>query len=919
MTDLDMIPVLLVDDRPENLIALEALLENRGLNIFKATSGNEALRLSLKHDFAIVLMDVQMPDMDGFETAELMRANQKTSRLPIIFVTAALKDTVHQFKGYEAGAFDYLLKPIEPAVLRSKIKVFSDLYQQRRAIELREQQLETLVNERTAELQKTLGDLRESDARYRELLASVTSYVYTVVVDSCRAVMTTHGSGCLAVTGFSTLEYAADPDLWYRMIHPEDRQAVLDAAQRVLTGKSATTFEHRILHKDGSPRWMQSTLVPHIGPEGQLLSYDGVILDITERKNAESALRKSESELHESQRLAHIGSWDWDALTDTIWWSEEYYRIYNLDPKQPTPKYNDHLKVYTPESCARLDRAVQQAMETGEAYELDLELACPTATTRWISARGEAKRNSSGKIYGLRGTAQNITERKRSEELIKNILECVDEGFLIIDRDFRILSANNAYAKMFSIPVEKIIGRHCYEVSHHVTVPCYQVGHPCAIQKVFETRKTQECAHMHQDGKGGSVHIETKAYPLLKDGAGEVVTAIETLVDVTEKHKLEDQLRQAQKMESIGTLAGGIAHDFNNILSAIIGYGNIALMKMAKDDPQRLNVEHMLDAGDRAAHLTKDLLLFSRKQTSERKPIDVNDIIRKVEKFLKRVIGEDVECRTTLKSDVLPILGDAHQLEQVMMNFATNARDAMPKGGIFSITTDQAKFDEAFISIHGYGKPGNYVLTTLSDTGKGMDKTTQEHIFEPFFTTKEVGRGTGLGLAVVYGIIKQHEGFINVYSEPGRGTTFKLYLPLIEAHVDEITAPSVERPTGGTETILLAEDDEMVRNLTRAVLQEFGYRVITAIDGQDAVKKYQQGRDTISLLLLDLIMPKMTGKEAYDEIKAIKPDIKVMFLSGYARDMISQKALLDDNAVVTQKPISPTLLLKKVREELDRG
>ena len=299
MTESDHIPVLLVDDRQENLTALEELLEGTGISVFKATSGNEALSLSLKHDFALVLMDVRMPDMDGFETAELMRTNPKTSHLPIIFVTAAMKDTEHQFKGYDAGAFDYLLKPIEPTVLRSKMRVFCDLYEQRRRLEMHEQQLESLVTERTAELQKTLDSLRESGKRFRDLLESVTSYMYTVTINNDRAVSTTHGPGCLAVTGFSPGDYAADPDLWYRMIHADDRKVVIDAAQNILKTKSSYTFEHRINHKDGSLRWVQTTLVPRVGPDGQLRSYDGVITDITERKRAEEKALNLNEELEQ--------------------------------------------------------------------------------------------------------------------------------------------------------------------------------------------------------------------------------------------------------------------------------------------------------------------------------------------------------------------------------------------------------------------------------------------------------------------------------------------------------------------------------------------------------------------------------------------------------------------------------------------
>ncbi len=388
--------------------------------------------------------------------------------------------------------------------------------------------------------------------------------------------------------------------------------------------------------------------------------------------------------------------------------------------------------------------------------------------------------------------------------------------------------------------------------------------------------------------------------------------------DITEQQKLEDQLRQAQKMESIGTLAGGIAHDFNNILAAIVGYGHIVLMKMAKDDPQRVNIEHMLEAGNRAAHLTKSLLLFSRKQISDRKPVDLNEIIRTVDKFLKRVIGEDVECRTSLFEKALPILGDAHQLEQLLMNLATNARDAMSTGGIFTIATEQVRMDEAFITIHGYGKPGIYGLITISDTGKGMDAATREHIFEPFYTTKEVGKGTGLGLAIAYGIVKQHEGFINVYSEPGQGTSFNIYLPLISAGVEEEKKLVEESPRRGTETILLAEDDETVRTMTKAILEEFGYTVIAAVDGQDAINKYKENKDRIKLLLFDIIMPTKSGKEAYDEIRAIQPDIKILFQSGYAPDLVRQKVLLEGKMPVVFKPVTPNMLLKQVRSVLDQ-
>ncbi len=390
------------------------------------------------------------------------------------------------------------------------------------------------------------------------------------------------------------------------------------------------------------------------------------------------------------------------------------------------------------------------------------------------------------------------------------------------------------------------------------------------------------------------------------------------VLDITCQKKLEEQLRQSQKMESIGTLAGGVAHDFNNILSAIIGYGHITLMKMKEDDPLRLNIESILEGADRAAQLTKDLLLFSRNHLSEKKPVDLTAVVRTVEKFLMRVIGEDIRLTVGPATGRLTVLADAHQLEQVLMNLSTNARDAMPGGGALTIQTEEVALQEDFIEAHGYGRPGPYALLTISDTGLGMDEATRKRIFEPFFTTKEVGKGTGLGLAVVYGIVKQHDGFINVYSEPGKGTTFRIYLPLVASEAAAAAnAPQEEAAARGAETVLLAEDDEALRKLSQTVLTEYGYTVLAAVDGEDAVKQFREHKEAIQLLLFDLIMPKMNGKEAYDEIRKMKPDIKIIFASGYAPDLVRRKVVLEKGAHLLYKPMSPMALLRKVRSVLD--
>jgi PAS domain S-box-containing protein len=503
---------------------------------------------------------------------------------------------------------------------------------------------------------------------------------------------------------------------------------------------------------------------------------------------------------------------------------------------------------------------------------------------------------------------------RQSELLLKAIMDSTKGIVWVKDLDGRFIIINRYAEEALGLTQERLIGRTVFDLFPRELADKYADNDRIVLSS-GKALAFEESASLTD---GDHTYLSMK-FPL-RDVHGRIYALGAICTDITENRKLEDQLRQAQKMEAIGQLAGGIAHDFNNILTAIIGYGNIVLMKMAPDDPQKLNIDQILAAADRAAHLTKDLLLFSRKQISDKQPVDLNEIIKKVEKFLIRVIGEDIEFRSILEDQTIMIFADAHQLEQVLMNLATNARDAMPGRGTFSVAAARINLNEDFAATHGYGHPGPYALITVSDTGRGMNEETRQRIFEPFFTTKEVGKGTGLGLSVVYGIIKEHDGYINVYSEPGKGTTFRIYLPVTASEIwEEGKSYEKEYPAAGTETILIAEDDEAIRDLSKTVFEQFGYTVIEAVDGDDAVRKFADNKDRIHLVLLDLIMPKMNGKEAYDEIRKINPEIKGIFASGYAPDIVRQKVLLEKDLIVVFKPISPIELLKKVREVLDKG
>jgi signal transduction histidine kinase/CheY-like chemotaxis protein len=385
---------------------------------------------------------------------------------------------------------------------------------------------------------------------------------------------------------------------------------------------------------------------------------------------------------------------------------------------------------------------------------------------------------------------------------------------------------------------------------------------------------------------------------------------------ISERRHTEEQLRQSQKMEAVGTLAGGIAHDFNNILTAIMGFGGILRMKMGQDSPMIHYIDDINSASEKAARLTQSLLAFSRKQIISSNPENINKIVSTIDNILQRVIGEDVEYKSILADENLIVMADSGQIEQVLMNLAANARDAMPEGGILTILTERVDVRGGLAG--SYIKPGSYAVISVSDTGEGMNEATKQRLFEPFFTTKEIGKGTGLGLSIVYGIIKQHNGEINVYSEPGKGTTFKIYLELIESDAYKTATVQSAIPVGGTETVLICEDDVYVRRFMSQTLEEFGYTVIVAVDGEDALNKFKEHKERIQLLIVDVIMPKMHGKDVCEAIRKINKDVRVIFSSGYTADIIHKKGVMEAGAQFISKPVTPHILLSKVREALSQ-
>jgi two-component system, cell cycle sensor histidine kinase and response regulator CckA len=522
---------------------------------------------------------------------------------------------------------------------------------------------------------------------------------------------------------------------------------------------------------------------------------------------------------------------------------------------------------------------------------------------------------------------QEIAERKQTEAILRrseafnrNILESISEGLIVIDRDYRIISANRAYCQGKHKPLEGIIGKHCYHCSQDIDRHCNENGEECPARRTFEDRLAHSAFHVFRNREGNTTYLEIRSYPMETDG-GPVNAVIEIVNDITERKRLEEQLQHTQKMDSIGQLAGSVAHDFNNILSAIIGFASLIQMHASEEGPIKTNIDQILNASQRAAVLTQGLLAVSRKQAVHLVRTDLNDIVENFERFLIRILREDIELIVQHSEKTLPLMADIHQIEHVLMNLASNARDAMPHGGKLTVQLERIGLSKEFAESYGYGTPGVYALLSFADTGMGMTEEIRKKIFEPFFSTKEEGKGTGLGLSIVYGIVKSHNGFINVHSKPGYGTTFKIYLPLDESPVYARETmeeePAVVR--GGTETILIAEDDPGLRKLASIVLSHYGYTVIESSDGEDAVQKFKENKDRIRLILLDGIMPKKSGIEALEEIRNLNGDIKVILMSGYSETDFSTKKLLEQRVSYINKPFTPSDLGRMVREVLDKA
>jgi two-component system cell cycle sensor histidine kinase/response regulator CckA len=760
--------------------------------------------------------------------------------------------------------------------------------------------------------------LRENEERYHNIIANAGGVAYQR--DWLNETYTFMDEGIINLTGYSSDEMT--PNLFIDLINDENHgvydKKIIHSEVSHQVGEGIFTLyqgEYYIRTKDGQKKCLADSALELRDNDNNIIQSMGMLQDITERKLSEKQLMASEikyrtlfnslvdavSILDMEGRFLEVN----DAYVERLGYSSE--ELLNMNVRDINSSENAELVL------ERLKQLKDGRLKFFEAIHIanDGRRIPVEVGGRGIEYNG---------IPAVLNIVRDITERKQgeyelrqSDERYRIIIQTAMEGFWLADFQGRLLEVNDTYCRMSGYSEQELLDMNISDLE--VIESSSDIS--AHVQKVITCGEDFfETCHRRKDGSIFDVEVSVQYLPI------EEQRLVAFLRDITERKKgdiLQEKLRQTSKMESIGRLAGGVAHDFNNLLTVIQGSASLGIKGLNKNDPLYNRLKMIQEASERAEDLTRQLLAFSRKQIIEMKVINLNNLIDNFRKMLSRLIGEDIDLQTILSNDISNINADAGQMEQIIVNLSVNARDAMPNGGKLTIETANVELDEAYCQTHADIQPGKYIMLTLSDNGIGMDDAIKEHIFEPFFTTKGVGEGTGLGLAIVYGVVKQHNGSIEFYSELGHGTTFKIYLPIVEDKVS-VQSKESEKPDLliGNETILVVEDDGIVREIAVEFLMYLGYKVLSAENGGMALIIAEQHEGSIQLMLTDVVMPNINGRQLAERLQREYPEMKVLYTSGYTGDVIAHHDILDSGLNFIGKPYKLQSLAKKIRDVLDK-
>lgn len=927
--------VLIVDDNAENLYLLRALLQGHGHSVDEASDGSEALAQARQRPPDLIISDLLMPVLDGYSLLQQWKGDEQLKAIPFVVYTATYTDPQAQRLAFDLGADAFLVKPTEPepfmehiqkALAHKKIakqpvrqpqlhesdqlKAYSETLV--RKLEKRAQHLERLNKELVKEIaqrQCTEAALRDSEDRYRKLFDSNTDPLFVYDRETLRY---------LAVNDAAVAEYGYRREELLSMsladIRPEeDVPALLEMLAQTGTGlEKRGIWRHR--RKNGSVIEVEISAysIDFAGRPARVVQSR----DVTERRRNEAEVARATELLRGVVEGTSDAIFVKDRDGRYLLLNEAMARYVGKSVEEVLGKSD--TAVFDKEGARVVMTSDRLVMESNEARTIEERLGTSTGP-RTFQTLKVPYRDGRGNVIGVIGVSRDITDQKQAEAALRlrdRAIQAVSQGILITDPnqpDNPIVFASAGFERITGYRAEEAIGRNSRFLQGKDTAPeslrelsaAIDEGRICSV----------EILNYHKDGTPFWNHLTVS--PVLGPD-GQIANFVGVQTDVTSRRRLEEQFRQAQKMEAVGQLAGGVAHDFNNLLTVINGYSDLMGGELAPDDPMREMLLEIHKAGERAGKLTRQLLTFSRRQVLETKQLNLNAIVSDTEKMLRRLIGEDILLETRLDPQLGQIKADPGQMEQILLNLAVNSRDAMPRGGRLTIETRSVRLGPSDRARFANIAAGSYILLEVRDTGCGMDEETQKRVFEPFFTTKGTGKGTGLGLATLHGIVIQSGGEVAVESKVGQGTTFKIYLPEISVSVLSGRAgESSPMLPSGNETLLLVEDETAVRVLTSRVLQGCGYRVLEASDGNDALRVAEHHSGPIDLLVSDVVMPHLGGRALAERLAVSRPECKVLFLSGYTDDAVIRHGVLQDEFAFLQKPFTPSSLAQKVRTVLD--
>jgi PAS domain S-box-containing protein len=883
-----------------------------------------------KADFDVVLLQLRLPDSQGL--AALARVQALTPDVPVV-VMAGTDDADLALRAVQAGAQDHIVN----GELHGDIVARSIRYAiEHKRAEARIRRLNTaLAAVRSVDrliVRETNPDRLMQGACERMVARGVAVATWIARAGSGQrlelAAFASVGGSEPALRGM--LERGEIPDCCRKATETSDVEVEATCSD---CPAACGSLRHAVLavplRYAGHRGFLVTVLAGGIessAEEQQLVrELAGDLAHALESLAERERLKESQAHLAASQRIARVGSWELDLAPpgelnqNPLRGSDEAYRVFGYEPGEIEASHEAFWARVHPDDKAKIQEAVRRALDSRSVYEVEHRVVLPGSSERIVHERAEIVEDpTTGRVLKFVGTSQDVTERKRVEVELRKLTEAVGQAstsIVITDRAGNIEYVNRAFTTTTGYTAEEAHGLNPRVLKSGKTSPE-------TYRQMWETITAGGTwqGELCNRKKNGELFWEEAVVSPVRDAGGAITHFIANKLDVTHSRDLEQRFLQAQKMEAVGRLAGGVAHDFNNLLGVITGYAELLKGQIDERHPGRSRIEHILTAAQRAAGLTRQLLAFSRKQVLEPRVLDPNAVVAGVEMMLRRLIGEDVDLVLKLDATVGTVKADPGQIEQVLMNLAVNARDAMPAGGILALETAGVDLDESYARFYPGATAGPHVVLAVSDTGVGMDATTLAHAFEPFFTTKEEGKGTGLGLSTVYGIIQQSGGFVSAYSELGRGTTFRVYLPRIgNPAVEEEGAPAAAAPRAiGSETILLVEDDSALRAVIAETLVAGGYSVLEAPGPEQGLALAQSHSQPIHLLLTDVVMPGTNGRELADQIIGLHAETGVVFMSGYSGEIITRTRTLDHGVLYLQKPFGTGELLTKIRGALDR-